>query len=159
MKVTGVAQDESGRLSQEVDRMRARLAVLEAAPVPYTAEELAILKEPAATPPVKAAPPAATNTPPPAAVAAAPAAGTPPPHIVAHTAKDLPPGAGALMADAARAAMERDFKRAEEKYNDILSQDENNVYVLAHLASAQFEGGDLAGCEKNGDPRRGAGPE
>jgi tetratricopeptide (TPR) repeat protein len=144
VQASTAAQDESSRLGQEVERLRARLAVAEATPVPYTAEELAIMKQAPATPPAQAAPPVAVTTPPASAKAATPAKPG-----VAHTLKDLPPGAGALMADASRAAMERDFKGAEEKYNEILSQDENNVYVLAHLASAQFEANDLAGCEKS----------
>jgi Flp pilus assembly protein TadD len=69
------------------------------------------------------------------------------PHVV-HSIKDLPPGAGALMADAMRASMERDFARAESKYLEILGQDEYNVYVLAHLANAQFAEGHLEDCEK-----------
>jgi tetratricopeptide (TPR) repeat protein len=62
--------------------------------------------------------------------------------------KDLPPGAGALMTEAARAAMERDYAKAAEKYAEILHQDEDNVYVLAHLANAQYALGKMAECEK-----------
>jgi tetratricopeptide (TPR) repeat protein len=120
------AQEQSARLSQEVDVLRARLGVLEASPVPYTAEELAILKQPASI---------------------SPAVSAPVPHV-AHSSKELPPGAGPLMADATLAMREHDFKGAEEKYSEILSQDENNVFVLARLAAAQYESGDLAVCEK-----------
>jgi tetratricopeptide (TPR) repeat protein len=155
------AQDQSVRLSQEVDQLRARVAVLEANPVPYSAEELAILKQPTALSPAATLPASSlTNAPanPPAAVAPlaqtgpanAPAAATNVvvKHVVAHTSKELPPGAGALMADAAMAMRERDFKGAEQKYNEVLSQDEDNVYVLAHLAAAQYESGDFPECEK-----------
>jgi tetratricopeptide (TPR) repeat protein len=62
--------------------------------------------------------------------------------------KDLPPGAGALMTEAGRAAMERDYAKAAEKYKEILHQDENNVFVLANLATAQFNMGQYAECEK-----------
>src|ERR1700722_4612640 len=65
-----------------------------------------------------------------------------------HTAKELPPGAGALMADATMAMRERDFAGAEQKYNEILRQDENNVYVLDYLAAAQFESSNFDACEK-----------
>jgi len=69
------------------------------------------------------------------------------PHV-GHSSKDLPPGAGALMADAMRASMERNYPAAEAKYNEVLSQDENNVYVLTYLANAQFAAGNLDDCEK-----------
>jgi Flp pilus assembly protein TadD len=89
------------------------------------------------------------NSPPATGPAAPPAAVTnaSPGHL-AHTSKELPPGAGALMADAMRASMERDYAKAEQKYREILHQDENNVYVLAHLAEAQFAAGHLDDCEK-----------
>lgn len=61
---------------------------------------------------------------------------------------DLPPGAGALWADALRASMERDYETAEQKFKDVLRQDETNVYVLAHLAEAQLADSHLADCEK-----------
>jgi tetratricopeptide (TPR) repeat protein len=103
------------------------------------------------------APPAASfkpvtpaNSPPPTDPPAdPPAAATPadPKHAV-HSSKDLPPGAGALMADALRASMERDYATAEQKYREILRQDKNNVYVLAHLANAQFAANRLDDCEK-----------
>lgn len=94
--------------------------------------------------PVAPANPPPPNDPP---APAAPATNAAPAHVI-HTSKDLPPGAGPLMADAMRASMERDFARAEQKYQEILRQDENNVYVLAHLANAQFAGGHLDQCEK-----------
>ena len=110
----------------EIEQLHARLAALEAKAVPYTPEELAMLNQAQSSPPTQL-----------------PVAGASPaerPHVV-HSLKDLPPGAGALMADAMRASMERDFAQAEAKYQDILRQDENNVYVLpAHLANAQFAG-------------------
>jgi Tfp pilus assembly protein PilF/predicted nucleic acid-binding Zn-ribbon protein len=120
----------------EIEQLRARLAVLEAKAVPYTTEELAILNQTQSQPPAQL--PAAS---------AAPAKRS----RSAHSAMDLPPGAGPLMADALRASMERDFAQAEEKYREILRQDENNVYVLAHLANAQFAEGHLEDCEKTVD--------
>jgi tetratricopeptide (TPR) repeat protein len=72
---------------------------------------------------------------------------------------DLPPGAGALMRDATRASMERDFAGAEEKYKEILRQDENNVFVLAFLADAQFAEGHLDDCEKTVDKAVGLDPD
>ena len=116
--------------TQEVEQLRAKLAVLEASRVPYTAEELAVLKESSSHP-----------------TAQLPEAPAPRRHVV-HSSKDLPTGAGALMADAARASMERDYAKAEQKYLAVLEQDENNVYVLTYLANAQYAAGHLAECEK-----------
>jgi len=114
----------------EVEQLRARLAVFEAKAVPYTAEELAVLNKDTAPPPVS--------------VPAEPAEHK---HAV-HTMKDLPPGAGALMAEAQRATMERDYAGAAAKYEQILREDENNVFVLANLAKAQLAQNKMAECEK-----------
>jgi tetratricopeptide (TPR) repeat protein len=144
----------SSASASEIEQLRARVAVLEAQPVPYTPEELAILNTPPSQP-AAALPVASASAPSPSpasapATAAAPETPSPPAKSrVAHSAKDLPPGAGALMADAIRASLERDYPRAEEKYQEILRQDENNIYVLAHLADAQFAEGHLDECEKN----------
>jgi tetratricopeptide (TPR) repeat protein len=114
----------------QAEQLRARLAVLEAQAVPYTAEELAVLKKDAANAP-------------------APLPAPPPERKhVAHSMKDLPPGAGALMTEAQRAIMERDYAKAAEKYQEILHQDENNVYVLSFLANAQYYMGKTNECEK-----------
>jgi tetratricopeptide (TPR) repeat protein len=115
----------------EIDRLRARLAVLEAKATPYTPEELAALHSAPSRPPAQ--------------LPDAAAAPLKRPHV-AHSAKDLPPGAGPLMADALRDSMEHDFTHAEEIYKEILRQDENNVYVLAYLANAQFAEGHLEEC-------------
>jgi tetratricopeptide (TPR) repeat protein len=88
------------------------------------------------------------NSPPPTdPPAAAPATNAAPPHTV-HTMKDLPPGLGPLMAIALRASTEQDFPKAEQTLQDILRQDENNVYVLANLAKAQLAENHLDDCEK-----------
>jgi Flp pilus assembly protein TadD len=47
-----------------------------------------------------------------------------------------------------RASMEHDYDTAEEKFNDVLQQDETNVYVLDHLAEAQFANNHLDESEK-----------
>ncbi len=114
----------------QADALRARLAVLEAQAVPYTAEELAVLKKsPFTVPAQMPAPPVEKKR-------------------IVHSIKDLPPGVGAMMAEAARDTMARDYGKAAEKYQEILHQDENNVYVLAHLANAQFAMNQLPECEK-----------
>ncbi|HEY3863757.1 MAG TPA: tetratricopeptide repeat protein [Verrucomicrobiae bacterium] len=122
--------DAEAHRDAAVNELRARLSVLEAHAVPYTPDELAMMKE--------------TKTPVTAHLPApAPAAS----HVV-HSMKDLPTGAGALMAEADRDTMEHQYAKAGAKYEEILRQDENNVFVLAHLASAQLAEGELPACEK-----------
>jgi Tfp pilus assembly protein PilF len=151
---TAPARSESPLLAQQVEQLQARIAVLEAEPVPYTAEELALLEKSPTPPPV--APPAVTPAVTPAAPPAVKPAVTPtgvsetaPEARHVYSSKDLPPGAGALWADALRASMERDYNTAEQKFNEVLRQDETNVYVLAHLAEAQFAAGHLSDCERS----------
>jgi Flp pilus assembly protein TadD len=132
--------------TSELEQLRSRVAALDAKAVPYTPEELAILNQ-AQTPPSTLPAPAPAAAASAGQTAAAPAKK---PHT-AHSAMELPPGAGALMADALRASMERDYARAEEKYQQILRQDENNVYVLTYLANAQFAQGHLEECGKTVD--------
>jgi tetratricopeptide (TPR) repeat protein len=124
------ASPEVPVLTQKVEQLQARIAVLEASPVPYTAEELALLHK--TPPPTNAEPPKATA---PIAV-----------HV--HSSKDLPPGSGPLWDEAMKASMAGDYTTAEQKYNEVLHQDETNVYVLAFLANVQFAAGQLADCEK-----------
>jgi Flp pilus assembly protein TadD len=112
----------------QTDQLRARLAVLEAQPLPYTPEELALLNK------------TSTNT-----SSALPTPGAATKHV-AHT--NLPPGAVTIMTEAARAEYDHDFAKAAAKYQDILRQDENNVYVLSYLAKAQFLMNQLDECEK-----------
>lgn len=113
-----------------LESLRARLKVLEAAAVPYTAEELAVMKSSPArlTAPPVAAPPPAPNV---------------------HSVKDLSAVALPLMRDAEMDARARRDHDAEKKYLEVLRQDENNIYVLAKLGSAEFAAGRLDDCEKN----------
>ncbi len=114
----------------QLDQLRARLAVLEANPVPYTPEELAVLnKPPASSPAQEPAPPAESK------------------HRV-HSKNDLPTGTAPLMEEATRDVRQRDYAKAADLFQDVLRQDENNVYVLEYLANAQFALGQLAECEK-----------
>jgi tetratricopeptide (TPR) repeat protein len=119
--------------------------VLEANPVPYTPEELALLQKSSTNSP--AALPSATAVTSSPSTAEVPETDPQPRHI--YSSQDLPPGAGALWADAMHASMEQDYATAEQKFNEVLSQDETNVYVLAHLAEAQFAADHLPDCEKS----------
>lgn len=102
-------------LSNQLTLLRARLEVLEMRPVPYTAEELALFKQPSM-----------------ALAVSDPRAGKAP-------AKELPSGAKTLIAEAQRDFSNRQFDRAEEKYLQVLRQDPKNVYTLANLAAIQLE--------------------
>jgi len=51
------------------------------------------------------------------------------------------------MAEGQRAYSSGDFKTAEQKFSEVLRQDERNVYVLSRLASAQLSLGHFDGCE------------
>ena len=117
--------------SAELEGLRARLAALEAAPVPYTAEELAVMKgSPSARP----------------AVAPVPAKE---PSSKVHSAKDLSASLRAIMLQAQRDAEARRYDEAEKQYLDVLRQDENNIYVLAKLGATEFAAGRLDDCEKS----------
>ena len=126
----------------ELAGLRARLAVLESAPVPYTAQELAVLKAAPSTP---AAAPAAVPTTPPATVAAATVNPTLP---KAHSSRDLSDSAKAIMRDANQDIMARHYEDAEKKYAQVLQEDGSNIFVLCMLGSAQFSDGHPDDCEK-----------
>jgi Flp pilus assembly protein TadD len=103
-------EDLTGQLAV----LRARLGVFEAQQVPYTEEELALFRKPEP------------------ALAAAPRAGRKP-------VRELPAGTATLVAEARRDFAARDFEKAEQKYLQVLRQDEKNVNTLANLATIQLE--------------------
>jgi Flp pilus assembly protein TadD len=117
--------ERADALAAQLAASRARLDILEARPVPYTAEELALFRQ--------AAPQLATDT--------APRKGGAIPRP--------PAGSTALVAEAQRAFMRGDFKQAEAKYQEVLRKDEQNVYTLANLAAIQLEQGKTAEAEAN----------
>jgi tetratricopeptide (TPR) repeat protein len=109
---------------KELEQLRARLEALEARPAPFTAEELALFKQ---------------TSPQLAPVESKPV----------KKSKELPAGAGALVAQAERAFAAQRFDEAERKYLEVLRQDENNVYILGNLAATQLELNKVADAEKN----------
>ena len=102
-------------VQKQLELAQARLQVYEARQTPYTTQELALLKQPEAKASL-----AVTNAP-------------------AKRTRELPAGAGPLMAEAQRAMDAGRFEEAERKLRDILRQDEKNPYVLGTLAAAQME--------------------
>ncbi len=122
-KGTAVKPDAA---SEELAATRARLEALEAKKIPYTTEELALFKSPTPTLVAK--------------LDANPAK---------KSAKELPPGAAPLVAEAQRAFAAGRYDEAEQKFLQVLRQDEKNVTVLANLASTQIQQDHFADAEAN----------
>jgi Flp pilus assembly protein TadD len=110
-------------LRNQIEILRTRLAVMEVQQVPLSEEELALLKKPEAQ------------------------AGDPKP--AKPSSRDLPSGSVALVAEAQRDFASRRFEQAEQKYQEVLKQDQKNVYTLANLAAIQLELNRLEEAEKN----------
>lgn len=109
----------AGKIADQLASLRARLEVLEARAVPYTAEELALFKAPT------------------------PATGAPVSSAERKPTKSLPGGAATLVAKAERAFSEQKYGEAEGFYREVLKLDDRNVYSLASLAEVQAEQGHL----------------
>jgi Flp pilus assembly protein TadD len=119
-------QDAAARinvLTDEVNALRARLAVDEAQVIPYTPEELALFKQPA---------PQLANR-----------------DAQKKSIKELPGGAAQLVAEAQNYFSARQFDKAEDDYQKVLQRDENNGLVLANLATIEMEQGKLEDAEKH----------
>jgi len=113
------------KLTKEVTGLQARVEVFEARAIPYTAEERALFQT--TTPLTAVTEPVARRT----------------------SARALPAGSASLVAEAQRNFAARDFAKAEQNYQDILRQDEQNPTALANLATIQMEAGRLADAEKS----------
>jgi Flp pilus assembly protein TadD len=119
-------QDAAARinvLTDEVNALRARLAVDEAQVIPYTPEELALFRQPA---------PQLANR-----------------DAQRKSIKELPGGAAQLVVEAQKYFSERQYDKAEDDYQKILQRDENNGLVLANLATIEMEQGKLDDAEKH----------
>jgi Flp pilus assembly protein TadD len=132
---TPAASEPNEELQKQLEAARARLQMYEAAPIPYTAEELAFFKQPA----LKVAVSDLANN------SAADAS----PQQPRRKQREVPAGAGALLAEAQRAAETGRYEEAEQKYLQVLRQDENNVYTLANLAAVQIDLNRADEAEKN----------
>jgi Flp pilus assembly protein TadD len=122
---TSGAPNSATSANDQVTKLRARLDVYEAKKVPFTKEELALLDR---------------NLP---SVAKAVDSQTP------KQTRELPPGAGLLIAQAQRAFAGRRFEEAEEKYKQVLEMDGGNPVSLANLAAIQLELEKRAEAEAN----------
>ncbi len=110
-------------LTDEVNVLRARLAVDEARAVPYTPEELALFKQPA--------PPVAN------------------PNAEKKSIRELPGGTATLVAEAQHYFADKQYDKAEDDYLQILRHDENNGLVLANLAAIEIQQNNLDDAEKH----------
>lgn len=114
-----VVGEPNGLAQAEVDRLKARLSVYEAESVPYSVEELVLLRLSRGLESSDAS--------------------TPRP----------PEGVGMLVAQAERQFTQGDFKEAEVTLKEVLATDDSNAFTLANLAAAQMEQGRDAEAEVN----------
>ena len=115
-------EQQLAALTNEMQTLRARLAVDEAKPVPYSADELALFRE---------NPPAPNANP------------------TKRSIHELPTGAAELVASAQKHFSNHEFDEAEADYQKILDRDQNNGLVLANLATIELQQGKLADAEKH----------
>jgi len=113
-------------VTNQLNNLRARLEVYEARKVPYTKEEMALLD--------KNVPALATKV---------------DPKANKSSTRDLPSGAGLIVADAERLFSQRRYVEAEEKYKQVLKMDEKNPLSLANLAAIQLEMQKLNEADEN----------
>jgi tetratricopeptide (TPR) repeat protein len=111
-------------LAQQVDTLRARIAVDEAQPIPYTSEELALFKQ-------------------------SPAQLTANPNAEKKSVHELPGGTASLVAEAQTHFAAREYDKAEANYQEILRKDENNGLALANLATIELEQNKLDEADKH----------
>jgi Flp pilus assembly protein TadD len=109
---TNAVNPDFEQLQTQLATLRARMNVLEAQPVPFTPEELALFRKP------ETATLAVTDK---------------------KSKTKLPSGAAELIADAQRLFAAHKFDEAEQKYQDVLKLDPKNVYTLGNLATIELE--------------------
>lgn len=112
-------------LENQLALVRARTEIFEARAVPYSAEELALLKRPE-----------------PKLAEIDPKAGK-------KSIKDLPAGAATLVAEAQRCFAAKEYGKAEAAYLQVLEQDRKNVPTLANLAMIQMKEEQFDKAESN----------
>lgn len=109
-------------LAQQVETLRARIAVDESQPVPFSPQELALL---------------------------APGPVTPNPNAEKKSIHELPGGAAVLVAEAQNYYNNREYSRAAADYQEILKRDQTNPLALANLAAIELEEDHLADADKH----------
>ena len=109
-------------LAQQVETLRARVAVDEAQPIPFTPQELALFQ----------AGQLSTS-----------------PKTEEKSIKELPPGSAMLVAEAQNYFTNGDYDKATADYQQILSHDPNNPIALANLASIEIEQDKVTDADKH----------
>jgi hypothetical protein len=120
-----VAAAHVNDLENQLAALRSRLDVFEARQVPFTEEEQALFSKPVAKLSESNAPPAKAS------------------------ASKPPPGAVALVAQAQRYFVSRQFDKAEEAYVQVLQLGQTNVFTLANLATVELEDNQFEAAETN----------
>ncbi|HEV8542615.1 MAG TPA: tetratricopeptide repeat protein, partial [Verrucomicrobiae bacterium] len=113
-------------LTNQLANLRARLEVFEARKAPFTKEELALMNKD--VPKLNAA------------VDSKPSK---------RASKDLPAGAGILIADADAAFAAHRYADAEQKYQQLVKMDEDNPVTLENLAAIQLQMQKLDAADAN----------
>ena len=111
-------------LAQQVDTLRARIAVDEAQAVPYTPEELALFRQ--------SSPPLTANA-----------------DVETKSIHQLPGGMASLAVEAQSYYSAKQYGKAEADYQEILRHDENNGLALANLAAIELEENKLDDADKH----------
>jgi Flp pilus assembly protein TadD len=111
-------------LAQQVDTLRARVAVDEAQAIPYTPEELALFRQ--------SVPQSSANS-----------------VVGEKSVRESPNGSASLVAEAQNYFSTRQFSKAEDDYMEILRHNENNPMALANLAAIELEQNKLDDAEKH----------
>lgn len=138
-RVTRSNNNNNKDLLAKISTLEARVQALEAKPTPLTAEEKALFRPPP-TQLAKTEPTPSSNPTPATAETQA---------SEKRDVRQVPAGAGPLVAEAERAFAARRFDEAEKKYLEVLNQDKENVYTLANLAAIQLEMNRADEAEKN----------
>ena len=110
------------QLQAQLAKLRAKVNILEATPVPFASEELALFRRPESA-------------------TLASTAGD------KKTRPKLPNGASDLIAEAQRLFAKRSYAEAREKYLEVLQLDSRNVYTLGNLATIELELDQLTDAE------------
>jgi Tfp pilus assembly protein PilF len=116
------ADAQLAALNQELQSLRARVAVDEAKPVPYTPDELALFRQ--AAPPPNSEP-------------------------INRSIHELPSGTAELVTSAQQHFSRHEYDQAEADYQKILDRDQNNGLALANLATIELQQGKLEEAEKH----------
>ncbi len=115
-------------MTQEMATLRARIDVLEAHSIPYTAEELSLLSKPDGTALVAEAVHHSAR---------------------ANTSRELSPKLAVLWSEAKQYWVAHDLEKAEAKYLEMIKLDSKNSTLLTDLACIETDRGHTADAEQN----------